>query len=50
MKKKKPQDKSPEQELNKMNTSNFSETECKIMAVKIVNSMRKDIETMKNNE
>ena len=39
------QENSPEKELDKMETSNLSGTEFRIMTIRILNSMKKDIET-----
>ena len=33
-----------------MEVSNLSDTEFKVMVIRILNSMKKDIETMKNNQ
>ena len=46
----KEQEESPEKELNEMEVSNLSDTEFKVMVIRILNSMKKDIETMKNNQ
>ena len=45
----KEQQKSPERELNKMESSNLSDIEFKVMVIRILNSMKKDIlvETIK---
>ena len=42
----KEQEESPEKELNEMEVSNLSDTEFKVMVIRILNSMKKDIETM----
>ena len=41
---------SPEKELNEMIVSNLSEIEFKVTAISILNSMKKDIKTIKNNQ
>ena len=41
---------SPEKELNEMMVSNLSEIEFKVTAISILNSMKKDIKTIKNNQ
>ena len=46
----KEQKESPEIELNEMEASNLPETEFKVMAIRMLNSMKKDIENMKNNQ
>ena len=40
---------SPDKELNEMEASNLSDTQLKVMVIRMLNSMRRDIETMKNN-
>ena len=44
---KKKQEKSPEKELNEMEASILSDAEFKVMVIRILNSMKKDLETIK---
>ena len=43
----KEQENSPEKELDEMKTSNSSDREFRVMIIRILNSMKKDIETIK---
>ena len=43
----KEQESSPEEELNKMDVSNLSDIEFKVMIIRTLNSMKKDIEMIK---
>ena len=43
----KEQEKSPEVKPNKMEVRNLSNMEFRVMIIKIINSMKKDIETIK---
>ena len=43
-------DKSPEEELNEMEASNLSDIEFNIMVIRIINNMKKDIETKKSQK
>ena len=43
----KEQDNSVEEELDKMETSNLSDNEFRVLIIRILNSMEKDIETIK---
>lgn len=43
----KEQGSSPEEELNEVEISNLSDIEFRIMIIRMLNSMRKDIETIK---
>ena len=45
----KEQENSPEEELNEMEASNLSDIEFKVMIKKMLNSMKKDIETIKKS-
>ena len=45
--KRKEQEKSPEKELNEMEASILSDAEFKVMVIRILNSMKKDLETIK---
>ena len=42
-------EKSPEKELNEINSNNLSEIEFKVMVIWRLNSMKKDIETIKKD-
>lgn len=46
----KEEEESPEKGLSGMKTSNLSETKYKVMGFRMLNSMQKNIETMKNNQ
>ena len=41
------QEDSPEEELNEMETNDLSDTEFRVMIIKMLNSMKKEIETIK---
>ena len=43
----KEQENSPEQELNEMETNNLSDIKFKVMIMRMLNSMKNDIETIK---
>ena len=43
----KEQESSPEEELNEMETRNLSDIKFKVMIIRMLNSMKKDIETIK---
>ena len=43
----KEQENSPEEELDEMEASNLSDREFRVMIIRILNSMKKDIETIK---
>ena len=40
----------PEEEFNKMESSNLSDNEFRVMILKILNSMKKDIESIKKDQ
>ena len=46
----KEEEKSPEKELNEVEASNLSDIEFKVMVIRMLNSMRKDIETIEKNQ
>lgn len=46
----KEQGNSPEEELNKMEKSNLPDIEYKVMITRILNSMKKDIESIKRQK
>ena len=46
----KEQDKSPEEELDETNASNLSDRDFRVMIIKTLNSMIKDIETIKRGQ
>ena len=46
----KEQEKSPEQELDGMETSNLSDREFRVVTTGILSSMKKDIETIKKDQ
>ena len=43
----KEQESSPKEELNEMETRNLSDIKFKVMIIRMLNSMKKDIETIK---
>lgn len=43
----KEQEKSPEKELSEMEANNLSDTEFKVIVIRMLNRMRKDIEIIK---
>ena len=45
----KEQENSPEEELDEMEASNLSDREIKVMVIRILNNMKKDIETIKKD-
>ena len=46
----KEQEKSPQKELNDIKASNLSDTEFKVMVIRMFNGMKKDIETIKKDQ
>ena len=46
----KKQESFPEEELHKMKASNLSDIKFKVMIISILNSMKKDIETIKKGQ
>ena len=46
----KEQENSPEEELDEMEPTNLSDGEFRVMITMILNSMKKDIETIKKNQ
>ena len=44
------QDNSPEKELNEMEMSNWSDIEFKAMIIKLLKTMKQDIETIKKDQ
>ena len=46
----KEQKKSPEKGLNEMEASNLSDTEFKVMIIRVLKSMKKSIKTIKNSK
>ena len=46
----KEQDSSPKEELDEMGASNLSNREFRVMIIRILNSMKKDIETIKKDQ
>ena len=46
----KEQENSPKEELDEMEASNLSDREFRVMVIRILKSMKKDIETIKKNE
>ena len=46
----KDQDNFPAEELNEMEESNLSDTEFRVMTIRIFNSMKKDIEIIKKDQ
>ena len=45
----KEQENSPEEQLDEIEASNLSDREFRVMIIKILNSMKKDIEIIKGN-
>ena len=46
----KEQENSPEEELNEMEASNLSDVEFRIMIIRMLSNMKKDVETIKKNQ
>ena len=46
----KEQENSPEEELNEMEASNLSDIEFRVMIIRILNSTKKDTETIKKDQ
>ena len=46
----KEREQSPKKELNDMEARNLSVTEFKVMVIQILNSMKKDVETIKEDQ
>ena len=44
------QENSPEEDINEMEVSNLSDTEFRVMIIRILNSMTKNIETIKKDQ
>ena len=45
----KDQENSPEEDINEMEVSNLSDTEFRVMIIRILNNMKKDIDTTKKD-
>ena len=46
----KEQENSPEEELDEMEAVNLSDREFRVMIIRILNTMKKDVETLKKNQ
>ena len=46
----KEQENSPEEELNEMEASNLSDVEFRLMIIRMLSNMKKDVETIKKNQ